>query len=186
MSPDTNKFGYKLLSSMGWAPGKGLGINEDGGQEHIKIRLKENNYGVGANKKNADNWLDNSSAFTKLLQELNERIEVGKDGKDGNESEDRNEGKSRNERKSRNESESDEDIFRKKRAKIVMSGDEMEKAEMKKSKKIKKRKSERKKLTKKTTQSESYSELELRKASSKTSSVASESNHPDAATIRLA
>lgn len=67
-----------MLANMGWVPGKGLGLNENGGQEHVKIRLKENNYGVGANK-NVDNWLENSSAFTRLLQELNERVENDKD-----------------------------------------------------------------------------------------------------------
>jgi Pin2-interacting protein X1 len=59
---------------MGWAPGKGLGANEDGNTEHVKVRLKDNNFGIGANKKNMDNWLDNTDAFSRLLADLNERV----------------------------------------------------------------------------------------------------------------
>jgi len=61
-----------MLSKMGWSPGKGLGINEDGVKEHIKPSLKQDNLGIGATKKTIDNWLDNSSAFEELLKGLNE------------------------------------------------------------------------------------------------------------------
>lgn len=71
---DTGKFGHKMLTKMGWAPGKGLGANEDGHTEHVKVRLKDNNFGIGANKKNMDNWLDNTDAFSRLLADLNERV----------------------------------------------------------------------------------------------------------------
>ena len=73
-STDTGKFGHKMLTKMGWAPGKGLGANEDGHTEHVKVRLKDNNFGVGASKKNMDNWLDNTDAFSRLLADLNERV----------------------------------------------------------------------------------------------------------------
>jgi Pin2-interacting protein X1 len=63
-----------MLTKMGWAPGKGLGANEDGNTEHVKVRLKDNNFGIGANKKNMDNWLDNTDAFSRLLADLNERV----------------------------------------------------------------------------------------------------------------
>ncbi|KAG2180117.1 hypothetical protein INT43_003905 [Umbelopsis isabellina] len=74
-SNDTGKFGHKMLTKMGWAPGKGLGTNEDGHTEHVKVRLKDNNFGIGANKKNMDNWLDNTDAFSRLLADLNSRVE---------------------------------------------------------------------------------------------------------------
>ncbi|KAI9283867.1 hypothetical protein BC943DRAFT_327185 [Umbelopsis sp. AD052] len=73
-SNDTGKFGHKMLTKMGWAPGKGLGANEDGNTDHVKVRLKDNNFGIGANKKNMDNWLDNTDAFSRLLADLNERV----------------------------------------------------------------------------------------------------------------
>lgn len=75
MVTDTGKFGHKMLTKMGWAPGKGLGSNEDGHTEHVKVRLKDNNFGIGANKKNMDNWLDNTDAFSRLLADLNSRVE---------------------------------------------------------------------------------------------------------------
>lgn len=70
-SKDESKFGFKMLQKMGWAPGKGLGVNEDGKKDHVKIKLKDNTLGVGATKKNIDNWLGNTDAFSRLLADLN-------------------------------------------------------------------------------------------------------------------
>uniref|UniRef100_U9T7D0 G-patch domain-containing protein n=1 Tax=Rhizophagus irregularis (strain DAOM 181602 / DAOM 197198 / MUCL 43194) TaxID=747089 RepID=U9T7D0_RHIID len=75
-SNDKTQFGYKMLSKMGWSPGKGLGINEDGEKEYIKPSFKQDNLGIGATKKSIDNWLDNSSAFDKLLKGLNDKIQT--------------------------------------------------------------------------------------------------------------
>ncbi|KAJ3289821.1 PIN2/TERF1-interacting telomerase inhibitor 1 [Borealophlyctis nickersoniae] len=69
---DKTKFGYKMMQKMGWNEGKGLGAKEDGVTEHVKIKLKEDNLGVGADKRTGDNWLENNSAFDQLLQSLNE------------------------------------------------------------------------------------------------------------------
>ncbi|KAF8937316.1 PIN2/TERF1-interacting telomerase inhibitor 1 [Haplosporangium gracile] len=77
---DTSKFGFKMMEKMGWSQGKGLGAKEDGVQEHVKVRLKENHLGVGATKKSSDNWLGNTDAFSRLLADLNERVE--QDSKD--------------------------------------------------------------------------------------------------------
>ncbi|KNC95918.1 uncharacterized protein SPPG_08675 [Spizellomyces punctatus DAOM BR117] len=68
---DQSKFGFKMLQKMGWSEGKGLGANEDGLTEHVKVRLKEDNLGVGADRRTIDNWLDNNSAFDALLKGLN-------------------------------------------------------------------------------------------------------------------
>ncbi|KAJ3028589.1 UNVERIFIED_CONTAM: Cytoplasmic thioredoxin isoenzyme 2 [Siphonaria sp. JEL0065] len=72
---DKNKIGYKMMQAMGWS-GKGLGKNEDGMAEHVKVSLKSNNLGIGADKKSIDNWMDNTFAFSSLLENLN------KDGED--------------------------------------------------------------------------------------------------------
>ena len=69
---DTSSFGYKMLEKMGWKVGKGLGLNEDGEKDHIKIKLKENTLGLGADQRTVDNWLDNTSAFSLLLKSLND------------------------------------------------------------------------------------------------------------------
>ncbi|KAJ2840560.1 hypothetical protein J3B02_006208, partial [Coemansia erecta] len=70
-SDDKSRFGFKMLEKMGWSEGKGLGANEDGVKEHVKIKLKTNNFGVGADKKNIRNWLANADGFSELLNRLN-------------------------------------------------------------------------------------------------------------------
>ncbi|KAI9342637.1 hypothetical protein BDR26DRAFT_273233 [Obelidium mucronatum] len=59
-----------MMQAMGWS-GKGLGKNEDGMAEHVKVSLKSNNLGIGADKKSIDNWMDNTFAFSSLLENLN-------------------------------------------------------------------------------------------------------------------
>ncbi|CBJ48456.1 conserved unknown protein [Ectocarpus siliculosus] len=45
---DKSKFGLKMMQKMGWTEGKGLGKNEDGVSEHVKVSKKSNNLGLGA------------------------------------------------------------------------------------------------------------------------------------------
>ncbi|KAJ2650129.1 hypothetical protein IWW40_002675 [Coemansia sp. RSA 1250] len=70
-SQDKSRFGFKMLEKMGWSEGKGLGLNEDGNKEHIKIKLKTNSFGIGADKKTIRNWLANTDGFSQLLDRLN-------------------------------------------------------------------------------------------------------------------
>ncbi|KAJ2794160.1 hypothetical protein H4R21_005611 [Coemansia helicoidea] len=70
-SQDKGRFGFRMLEKMGWSEGKGLGANEDGQKEHVKIKLKTNAHGVGADKKTIRNWLAHSSGFDELLGRLN-------------------------------------------------------------------------------------------------------------------
>jgi Pin2-interacting protein X1 len=89
-SDSTSKLGYRLLSSMGWKSGAGLGKDLDGINKHVAVKLKKDVLGVGADKCTIDNWLDNTSAFDALLQSLNsgtkeveevvEKKEVKKEG----------------------------------------------------------------------------------------------------------
>ncbi|KAI9140296.1 G-patch domain-containing protein, partial [Paraphysoderma sedebokerense] len=72
-SNDTGKFGFKMLQKMGWTPGKGLGVDQQGSTSHVSVVRKEDNLGVGANVNTMDNWLSNTDAFSKLLKDLNER-----------------------------------------------------------------------------------------------------------------
>lgn len=50
---DKTKFGYRMLQKMGWEEGKGLGANEDGVVEHVRVRRKLTLAGVGAAGTNA-------------------------------------------------------------------------------------------------------------------------------------
>ncbi|NWH45170.1 PINX1 inhibitor, partial [Fregata magnificens] len=47
-SKDESKFGQKMLEKMGWSKGKGLGAQEQGNTEHIKVQVKNNMLGLGA------------------------------------------------------------------------------------------------------------------------------------------
>jgi Pin2-interacting protein X1 len=73
---DKEAVGFKLLSKMGWAEGSGLGAQGNGMQDFVKVSLKENQYGVGADARTSDNWLENTFAFDSLLQDLKDDITV--------------------------------------------------------------------------------------------------------------
>ncbi|KAF9116602.1 PIN2/TERF1-interacting telomerase inhibitor 1 [Mortierella sp. AM989] len=130
---DTNKFGFKMMEKMGWSQGKGLGAKEDGAQEHVKVRLKENNLGVGATKKSIDNWLGNTDAFSKLLEDLNERVE-----KDSQENASKSSSENESEKSDSEESEKKSSKKSKKEAKEKRSKKEKKDKKEKKSKKNKK------------------------------------------------
>jgi Pin2-interacting protein X1 len=68
----------KMLQKMGWKEGKGLGANEDGSTENIRVIQKDNQLGVGASKRTIDNWLEHTDAFNQVLASLNQSI-VGSD-----------------------------------------------------------------------------------------------------------
>ncbi|XP_058020813.1 PIN2/TERF1-interacting telomerase inhibitor 1 [Ahaetulla prasina] len=70
-SKDESKFGQKMLEKMGWSKGKGLGAQEQGSTEHIKVHLKSNTLGLGASVSQEDNWIAHQDDFNQLLAELN-------------------------------------------------------------------------------------------------------------------
>uniref|UniRef100_A0A3Q3X5F9 G-patch domain-containing protein n=1 Tax=Mola mola TaxID=94237 RepID=A0A3Q3X5F9_MOLML len=70
-SNDDSKFGQKMLERMGWSKGKGLGRSEQGSTDHIKVKLKNDSYGLGANASYEDNWIAHQDDFNELLAQLN-------------------------------------------------------------------------------------------------------------------
>ncbi|XP_057360978.1 PIN2/TERF1-interacting telomerase inhibitor 1 isoform X3 [Manis pentadactyla] len=70
-SNDDSKFGQRMLEKMGWSKGKGLGAQEQGATDHIKVQVKNNHLGLGATINNEDNWIAHQDDFNKLLAELN-------------------------------------------------------------------------------------------------------------------
>lgn len=69
MPLDSNKFGQKMLEKMGWQHGKGLGANEDGITEHIKVSYKNDSKGMGYKESN-DQWTEHETNFSALLESL--------------------------------------------------------------------------------------------------------------------
>lgn len=69
---DKSKFGFKMLQKMGWTEGKGLGKNEDGMAEHVKVAKKSNNLGLGAksNSTGSDSWASTAISFNGVLEAL--------------------------------------------------------------------------------------------------------------------
>ncbi|XP_015597715.1 myosin-2 heavy chain [Cephus cinctus] len=68
-SDDTNKFGQKMLEKMGWSRGKGLGANEQGMTEHVKVGFKNDQAGIGY-KDNGDQWTQHQIDFNEFLSQL--------------------------------------------------------------------------------------------------------------------
>ncbi|NXH10391.1 PINX1 inhibitor, partial [Bucco capensis] len=71
-SKDESKFGQKMLEKMGWSKGKGLGAQEQGNPEHIKVQVKNNTLGLGATSNHEDSWIAHQDDFNQLLAELND------------------------------------------------------------------------------------------------------------------
>jgi Pin2-interacting protein X1 len=66
--------GYKLLKGMGWEEGEGLGANKQGLKEHIRVKKKFENWGVGAveSHNRASNWSSGMNEFHRVLSSLSE------------------------------------------------------------------------------------------------------------------
>ncbi|XP_064364359.1 PIN2/TERF1-interacting telomerase inhibitor 1-like isoform X3 [Dromaius novaehollandiae] len=79
-SKDESKFGQKMLEKMGWSKGKGLGAQEQGNTEHIKVHVKNNMLGLGATINHEDNWIAHQDDFNQLLAELNDCHGQGETG----------------------------------------------------------------------------------------------------------
>ncbi|CAG2118488.1 unnamed protein product, partial [Medioppia subpectinata] len=69
-SEDKTKIGQKILESMGWTEGHGLGRDHNGIKEHIKVSINSDNKGLGY-KPSADSaWIDKNNDYEDLLAEL--------------------------------------------------------------------------------------------------------------------
>jgi Pin2-interacting protein X1 len=70
---DTNKFGHKMLQNMGWNEGQGLGLNNQGMTENIKLKANYTQKGIGAEASDAADrtWIAHHDEFSFLLEKLN-------------------------------------------------------------------------------------------------------------------
>lgn len=69
---DKSGFGFKMMMKMGWKEGKGLGKNESGITDNIKIRKKIDSRGIGAEFDTTGNngWALQAQDFNGLQQSL--------------------------------------------------------------------------------------------------------------------
>ena len=67
---DKGRFGLKMLEKMGWKEGQGLGVNEDGITGHVRMKMKANNLGVGAEVGQNDRWNVVANNYSDLLEKL--------------------------------------------------------------------------------------------------------------------
>mmetsp|Transcript_24839 Transcript_24839/g.41515 ORF Transcript_24839/g.41515 Transcript_24839/m.41515 type:complete len:521 (+) Transcript_24839:65-1627(+) len=65
--------GFKLLQTMGWSEGRGLGANEDGIATHVRVKKRRELTGIGADvtENSKFNWTVNTQAFDAVLANLN-------------------------------------------------------------------------------------------------------------------
>ena len=61
---------------MGWEKGKGLGVNQQGDTEIIKVRHKDDSKGVGF-KGHDDTWIAHQDDFAAVLADLNKAHDEG-------------------------------------------------------------------------------------------------------------
>ncbi|KAL4838940.1 hypothetical protein H8958_003481 [Nasalis larvatus] len=66
-----SKFGQRILEKMEWSKERGLGVQEQGGPDHIKVQVKNNHLGLQATNNNEANWIVHQDDFNRLLAELN-------------------------------------------------------------------------------------------------------------------
>ncbi|XP_017839571.1 PIN2/TERF1-interacting telomerase inhibitor 1 isoform X2 [Drosophila busckii] len=67
---DDTRFGTKMLEKMGWSKGKGLGANEDGSKDFVRVRFKNDAEGLGYETRD-DQWTVHEEGFNGLLKSLN-------------------------------------------------------------------------------------------------------------------
>lgn len=67
-----------MLEKMGWTKGKGLGANESGEKDFVRIRYKRDNEGFGFEARD-DQWTEHEKEFTGLLKNLHGETEQAAD-----------------------------------------------------------------------------------------------------------
>jgi Pin2-interacting protein X1 len=76
---DTSRFGFQMLEKMGWKQGKGLGKEEQGHTDHVKVQQREGNIGIGAEKSTFVCWTVHRDNFEDLLKKLGKPAEKNDD-----------------------------------------------------------------------------------------------------------
>lgn len=98
--------GYRLLKSMGWEEGEGLGAAKQGIKEHIRVKKNFENWGVGAVSaaERARDWSTGMAEFHRVLSNLSEITSSHARGEEGGEKEESVERTSNNKKRKREKS----------------------------------------------------------------------------------
>lgn len=67
---DKQKFGQRMLESMGWREGEGLGLTKSGNKDSIKASMKFDSKGLGFKPTAASSWIEDNNAYEKILTDL--------------------------------------------------------------------------------------------------------------------
>lgn len=118
-----SNFGFKMLQKMGWSEEKGLGKDESGITDAIKIKKRDTSIGIGAEVLAEDiigssSWRGLTESYTSVLDLLKTQYKTNNN--DNDEEVDINTEKSRKKRKSKaisSDSDSEEQETRKKQKK---------------------------------------------------------------------
>lgn len=75
-SNNKNRFGYNMLVKMGWNEDKGLGQNEDGIKSHIKVKIRKDNKGIGAERRvdGEKEWKKGTEGLNNVLARLSRSV----------------------------------------------------------------------------------------------------------------
>lgn len=82
---DKTGFGFKMLQKMGWKEDKGLGKNETGSIESIKVKRRDQGLGLGtleADSAGNRAWSTTATSFEAVLDALKESFVPKKKKKD--------------------------------------------------------------------------------------------------------
>eukprot|EP01038_Epipyxis_sp_PR26KG_P010413 gene10413-13988_t len=80
---DKSGFGFKMLQKMGWKEDKGLGKNENGITNSVKIKKREDGLGLGMKKLDGNNsWSETATSFNDVLNILKANYVKDKKKKD--------------------------------------------------------------------------------------------------------
>lgn len=83
---DKSGFGFRMLQKMGWKEDKGLGKNETGIVESIKVKKRDEGIGLGMVQSSDSagllGWNETVSSFNDVLKVLNENYGDKKKKKD--------------------------------------------------------------------------------------------------------
>ncbi|XP_037941730.1 PIN2/TERF1-interacting telomerase inhibitor 1, partial [Teleopsis dalmanni] len=67
---DDSRFGTKILKKMGWSKEKGLGAQEDGSKDFVRVQFKNDASGLGYENRD-DQWTQHEEDFNGFLKSLN-------------------------------------------------------------------------------------------------------------------